>query len=708
MATTQGGQSPAIVTGAGARSQRPSKYEAPYQWDGSGGHAQRILAWVNEAVQEAEMFLKSQTGYRFVDTSHRIMADIGFDELPRTLSKASKNFVKRDVRELVGTLANPRPITSFKSDHPDWEDQSDILNKSYQHWYLSSFVDRKLREALQFAAVEGTGYLMMEWEPNYWIPGDGDIVLQAGGVDMVLPVHVSPETWDLQTAYAVIIRRQYPIVQVIRRFPFAAHLISPDGEAVSRWRRLVNHLRDRVTPTVQNTYGSQRGYRGEDPAGRQLVTVYDVYIMDSQANMGTSPIKMGVEGSPWEYTVPYYEQPIPIGMNDPATYMPITRPADYHDARIFPYRRHLICTRTAVLYDDTSRWWHGQVPLVKFRLDDWPMEYCGIPVTKEPAKLQAMLTSLLRAYDDSSNARLRPGVLFDKNRVSEALARSFDPRAGGQVIGTTNMMGEVLKMAVDPRYYQMGADILETMQWAEESGTRLMGLHDLTAMAKSAQIPGADTIEKMAEMAGPMATDMSRNMEASLRDLGELWKCMFFEFYNARKRWQILGKDGVTEEDFDFDPSTLVPSNQDLPVVGRGGTRSERARVHMRNFHFSIVPNSIYQITQSTRRLLLLQLARLAMPISPKYLLEQFDIPNPQKMIDDFWEYKMEEAQKMTAIQIAAMAMSPMGMAGMAMQQGLQGGGGPDQKGAGRPPSGQEPPHVESKDGGTRSTISES
>lgn len=708
MPTTQERQSAAILTGAGAGSSRPSKYEAPYQWDGTGRQAQRILAWMTESIQEGEMFLKSQTGYRFVDASHRIMADIGFDELPRTLSKASKNFVKRDVRELVGTLANPRPITSFRTDNKDWVDQAEILNKSYQHWYTSSFIDRRLREALQFAAVEGTGYLIMEWDPGFWVPGDGDIALQALGVDAVLPVHISPEDWNLQKAYAVIIRRQYPIFQVIRRFPLAGNLITPDGESVSKWRRLVNNMLDRVTPTVQNTYGAQRGYRGEDPAGKQLVTVYDIYILDAQVNMGEMPIKKGVEGSPWEYQVPFYGQPIPIGMNDPRTMTPITHPANYHDARLFPYRRHIVATRTAVLYDDTSRWWHGQVPLVKFRLDDWPFEYCGVPVTKEPAKLQAMITSLLRAYDDSSNARLRPGVIYDKNRISEGLARAFDPRAGGQVIGSTNTMGEILKLAVDPRYYQMQSDILNTIQWVEESGTKLTGLHDLTAMAKAAQVPGADTIEALAEMAGPLATDMSRNMEASLRDLGELWKSMFFEFYSARKRFQILGTDGITREDFDFDPSTLVPSNLDLPVVGRGGTRSERARVHMRNFHFSIVPNSIYQMTQSTRRLLLLQLARLGMPIPPEYLLEQFDIPNPQKMIDEFWEYKMEEAQRMTAIQIASMAMSPMGMAGMAMQHGLQGGGGPNQKGAGRPPTGQEPPHVEQKDGGTRSTISES
>ena len=703
MATTQGGQSPAIVTGAGAGSFRPSKYEAPYKWDGSRSQAQRILSWMNECIQEGESFLKCQTGYRFVDFSHRIMADIGFDEIPGTVSKASENFVKRDVKEMVGTLANPRPISSFDSENKDWADQADILNKGYLGWYMRQFADRRLREALQYAAVEGTGYLVTEWDPGYFTPGDGDVKSQALGVDAVLPVQISPEDWDLQKAYAVVIRRQYPIFHVMRRFPTAAHLISPDGEAVSKWRRLVNNLLDRITPTVQNTYGSQRGYRGEDPAGKHLVTVYDIYVLDGQANMGSASTKMGVEGSPWEYRVPYYGEPIPIGMNDPSG-MPITRGANLHDARMFPYRRHIIATRTAILYDDTSRYWHGQVPIVKFRLDDWPFEYCGIPITKDPAKLQVLHTSLLRAYDDSSNARLRPPLAYDKSRYSSELEKKIDPRVGGQMVGVSNMLGEVFKLLVDPRYYTMENNILEFMQQAKESGARLMGLHDLTAMAKAAQVPGSDTIEKMAELAGPIATDMSRNMEASMRDWAEQWKAHFFEFYTVKKRWQILGRDGVTKEDFDFDPSTLVPSNQDLPVVGSGATRSERARVHMRNFHFNIVPNSIYQMTQSTRRLLLLQLARLGMPISPIYLMEQFDIPNPQKMVDEFWEYKLEEAQKMTEVQIAAMAMSPMGMLGGAVQQGLFGGGSQ----TGRPPSGQESPHVEQKDGGTRSTISES
>lgn len=711
MPTTQGGQSPAIVTGAGAGSSRPSKYEAPYVWDGKKGTAQRILSWVTECVQEGDWFLRGQMGYQFVDTSYRIMTDKGFVELPETLSKVSKNFVKRDVRELVGTLANPRPIASYLTENQKYLKPNDILNKGYLHWNNACFSDRKLRKALQYAAEEGTGYLIQEWDPSFWEPGQGDVREQALGVDSVLPIQISPEDWDLQTCYAVVIRREFPVFQVRRRFPLYADMIFPDGDSPSRWRRFAAGLMDKVVATVQNTYGSQRGYRGENPAGRHLTTVYDIYILDGQRNMSDRPVKMGVPESPWEYTVPYYKQEIPIGIIDPATGSQMTRPANLHDCAMFPYRRHLVCTKNVVLYDGPSRWWHGKVPIVKFVLDDDPHEYCGMPVSKDPAKLQAMLTSILRAFDDSVNARLRPPLGYDGNRTSKQKAEAFDPRKGGQTFQTSNVIGETFKMLVDPRYYDQPNNILEIIKWIEESGAKLMGLHDLIAMSKAAQIPGADTIEKLSEMAGPVATDMSRNMEEAQRFRAELFKGNFFEFYTIKKRFQIMGQDGITREDFDYDPASLVPSDIDLPIINRGGTRSERARIFMRNFHYYIVPNSIYQMTQSSRRLLLLQLARFGMPIPPKYLMEQFDLPNPEKLIQEFWAYKADEAVKMTEIQILAQSimaqMSPMGQVMGAMQQGMKGGGGNPQ-GEGRPPTGQQPPHMEPKDGGTRMAISES
>ena len=726
-ATTLADGAPAVSRSSNTR--RPSRYEAPFRLPGNPAQEDSILAWMREAISEGEWFLKSQSGYRFVDASHRIMADIGFDQLPSTLSKASVNFIKRDTRELVGTLSNPRPMSSFKCDNQLFDQTADVLNRLYQNWYFETFVDRQIRGALQYSAVEGTGYLLTEWDPQFWGTGRGDIRCLPLGVDAVLPIQISPEGWDLQEAYAVIIRRQVPMTWVLRRFPQFRDKLSPDGESVNRFRRLVNNMMDKVAATVHNTYGSQRGYRGEDPATRSLITVHDIYIMDASVNITGSSIKMGIPGSPWEYTVPSYGSEIPIAVNNPATGQPMTRRADMHDARLFPYRRHIVATRNVVLYDDTSRWWHGQIPLVKFRLDDWPFEYCGIPVTKDPAKAQAMMTSLLRAYDDSANARLRPPIVWDGSRFSTNAAKSFDPRSGGQVIEASNLLGDAFKLAVDPRYYQMQADILELINWIKEEGTKLMGLHDLKAMQDAAQIPSSDTIEKLAEIAGPIATDMSRNMEAALRCLGEQFNGLAFEFYNARRRFQILGPDGLTREDFDFDPGTLIPRDLDLPGLGAGGTRSERGRAHMQNFQYTIVPNSVYQITQSTRRLLNLQLARMGFPVSPYTILEQFDIPNPGKapvganteiekwkawqseQLDVMIQQQMKLAQAQMAMQTEAAMTSPLGQLSDAIRTAVQTppGGGPGGKPQeGRPPTAQEPPKLKTKDGGTRSTISES
>lgn len=718
-------KSPAILTGSSAN--RPSRYEAPYRYDGSPSSQDRILGWMREAISEGEWFLKSQTGYRFVDHSYRIMNDIGFDELPATLSKSSANFVKRDVREQIGMLSNPRPITSYKTLNPKFDPQTFIMNQLYMGWYYMQFVDRALAGALKYAGVEGTGYLMMEWDSGYF-GGRADIKMTPLGVDAVLPVQIDPESWDLQSSYAVVIRRQMAITHVLRRFPQFAHMITPDGESVGRLRRIINNIRDVVTPTVHNTYGSQRGYRGEDPSSRHYVTVYDIYIHDSQCNLSNGEIKMGLKNSPWEYTVPAYgsDVPLPYGYTDGQMVM---RPANYHDARLFPHMRHVVATRNCILKDDTSVYWHCQVPVTKFTLDAWPQEYCGIPLTKEPAKMQAMATSLLRAYDDTCNAKLRPPMTYDGNRTTPAEARAFDARSGGQLFEANDSTGQpVFRMAVDPAIYQMGADTLKTIDYCRQMAADLIGNPGMKELSKAAQIPSGDSIEKLMEIAGPLPTENSRNMEASLRCMGEQFKALAFEFYNARRRFTILGPDGITEQDYDFDPGELIPAQLAMDGLPPNATRSQRARAFMEQIYFWVLPNSMYQITQSTRKLLTLQLARMGAPISWYTIMEQFDIPNPGRPpalpdgkqpvteVEKWIAWKLEEARVMIAVQMELTkaqigmgmmqdAASPLGQLSGAIQQAVQSKPGGDQ---GRPPSGQQSPHVETKDGGTRATVAES
>lgn len=134
-------------------------------------------------------------------------------------------------------------------------------------------------------------------------------------------------------------------------------------------------------------------------------------------------------------------------------------------------------------------------------------------------------------------------------------------------------------------------------------------------------------------------------------------------------------------------------------------------------------------MTQSNRKMLNIQLARMGFPVSPYTVLESCDVPNPGQPpvgatteIDKFWAWKQEEAKKMVEIQMAAQqqqaAANPLaalvaGAAGAAANGGGGGGGGGqvNPQGEGRPPSGQQRPHQEIKkdeQGGERSVIAES
>jgi hypothetical protein len=242
-------------------------------------------------------------------------------------------------------------------------------------------------------------------------------------------------------------------------------------------------------------------------------------------------------------------------------------------------------------------------------------------------------------------------------------------------------------------------------------------------------------------------------MEAALGQLGEMMKCMFFQFYTAPRRLQILGKDGVTLQDFEedehgnkkpliFRPGELIPAYAPgEPMNGPSRyTMIQRARMYMNSFFFKITPNSLHNITQMTRKLLYIQLQKAGMPIDPWTMADIMDIPNfghaPEGTQTVFERWVAWERIK-GDLQARIQAQSQEILAAQQMKQavqmaGLQGGdfsglippstpeGPPTQGGAlpqpsyspalghnppGRPPEFTGNPRIVQKDQGTRSTI---
>lgn len=672
-----------------------AKYEIPPM---NAGAPDR-LAWLTEQLREGEAYIRATTPTDDIKLAMKMISGKYEEKLPRRLSNLRVNYVRRQVREVVATLSNLRPMWGYSNDNREYDAQTSILNKLLQGWWMSSFADRRIKEALQYAAVQGVGYISPIWDKDFWTAGRGDVALHVYGLYDVIPIQMGPDS-DLQNAYAVILKIEVPINRARNLYPAFADKITPDRIAPSWYSQALGKVRRFLSPILEY---SQR----EESASGQPPTV-DIcyaYVLDNSINQSGQTVPMGDPGTSWYYEVPSFGSDLSTGVHD-LLGRPLTRKAGYEDSRLYPMRRLITFTSSCVIADGPSPWWHAKVPVVPFYLDDWPWEPFGAPVARDGLSVQATNISLLRAIVDSANVRLDPPAGYNRDTISNTAARKVSLRVPGQRIPIDTTVPEHFKPLVDPRQYDVPPWILELIPQLWAFSDKLLGLNDVQALARSrAQMPAADTIDKVLELAGPVATDQSRSMEPGLAQIGEMFKSLVFQFYTDARRIKLLGPDGVTPEDFDYDPGTLIPAG-----MGDSSNRITKAKLHQNRFLFHVTPASLHQITQTSRRLMYLQLSRVGFPIDPWTLAEIFDVPNfgrpPEgaNTVIERWvawnELQMELAAK-------AQQMQQMQSVAAALRSSAAPGLGPPHP-EGRPPTAQTVPHIETRDGGSRTTIAES
>ena len=136
------------------------------------------------------------------------------------------------------------------------------------------------------------------------------------------------------------------------------------------------------------------------------------------------------------------------------------------------------------------------------------------------------------------------------------------------------MQGEPIKFPVPPEYYNVPPHIPQWIHEQEDRMDYLTGVRDLVAIAKAKQVPGADTLEKLMEMAGPIVQDMVRALEQPLQQLGKWRIAYYFQFYTRARMISVAGLDGVPIDE-QYRPEKLVPLvNGETPSQTR--TRARR------------------------------------------------------------------------------------------------------------------------------------
>lgn len=663
-------------------------------------YADKILSWSNEIIQQGTTYLRLQPAYPYIQAGIDLINGINNPSTIQTLSDAKTESVVRNLKELIAAQSNLRIIPNFKTAVSEFENQAAILNKAYMSWQTMVFADRAIRQAWQYAAGGGTGYLGIRWNPDYWGPGKGDIELVPYGPLDVIPVGL-PANHNLQQAYAVAIKVSTPWHQVVRRYPEFADKIRP-AQNSSAFGNVVARSVQVASAALRYVQGAVQPDAEKKPW--PTVDVYHIYIDDDSVNNTGQDILMGDPGTSWSYVVPYIGKRIPSQL-DPQGW----REATMADCRMYPNRRKIVATSDFVLTPDPTRqvneFWHGKVPVVQWRADDWAWAFLGFPLSKAGSSLEAANISMLRGLVDATNVKLSPPRAYDRNTMSSALAQTLNTRIPNQVVGLDMTFGgEQLKPLLPADYYSTNPAATDAFIQANEQRIKdQMGVADAAALSRARQLPSGDSMEKILDALGPIVKDQSRNMEASIRDLGEMWKSCFFQFYTAKRRMQMLGQQGLTEEDWDLDPGTLIPAPM-LP----GASRYEIAQRHALNFTFTVTPYSLHELNSISRKLLFLQLSRFGFPISWWKLAEVFDIEDfgPKPYIEDPETGERRQTRNELETWIAQQEMMARMKAASEPPQGAPQSqqeaqtGVPHKPGAGRPPSGQQLPTLEQKSDG--------
>lgn len=682
-----------------------SDYRCPAMWDKDGhdSQAQRDLklGWLKEAISEGNNFLKCQRAYPDIDRAHDLLFGPFEERVPQALSQINVNRLKRQIKEQVAVLSNLRPIWNYKTDNRQAEAQCVVLNKLLAAWFQGTFADRSLREALQYAAVEGIGYASPVWERDFWGTGRGDIELLTYGAKDVLPVQM-PKKHDLQRCYAVPIRTEYPIAMAHAAWPEFADKIVPDRSQPGWFRRGLKKVERFLSPALNVTDQD----RGDEEASGPVVDIYNVYILDRTVNKTGQVIPMGKPGTNWAYTVPYVGMDIPTGLIDPGTNQMLYRKANWQDALLYPGRRLLVATNKLILEDGPSPWWHGKVPLVPFRMDDWVFEFLGFSLVREGASIQASRNKLMRVMDDSANCRLRPTLAYDES-LPKSDIDALDTRQPNQRIAVPMSMGRMIEPLLGADYYDVPAWVMAYMEKLESDQDYVMAHRDMAALARARQLPAADSLEKLFEVLGPIPQDQSRTMEKSLRELGEMLKYLSFQWYTTPRKVQIGGTGMILPEDYDYDPGNMIPARSEAEA---NEIYFRRVRQHAEQFTFQVAPLSAHQITQLGRQMIVMQLFRSGFPIDPWTMAEAFDLPNfgpppegTKNMIERWVAWIRMRGEMMGQMQAEAQAAAQGGGLAEAVASAM-GANTP----VGRPPSGSAPPTIKTKEGGARSTITES
>jgi hypothetical protein len=548
-------------------------------------HDLLVSRWCEAVFEEAKDDLERNDDVVQIDRAiNYLMGKQWVERRPSYKAAPVANRLWTNLVQLISYLTDIRPSFEIKANNKLYDEHAKVLNKMVRAWFMNEDIDMTLAMIIVHAALT-IGYGRLIWNPDLK-NGEGEMELTALGAMDLIPIRPSH---TLQRSLGVIYRAPKPISWFKEKYPlkgykvpvdkeYSQYLGGPSQAGTGMWGRAWQVL----SPQMRRVFG-QTTSQARDSA-IPMALYREFWIRDSQRNTSNATVWVGDQQREYGYAV----QP---------------------GQKLYPRGRLMILGGPVVLYDGPNPHYHGQFPFQCLRLNRVPWQFPGLSEFRNQIPLQDVMNNVLAGILDAVKKAVNPQLLAPDNAFGASVKKNLDPNMPNAKIFYSPASIQAPTWGPAP---VLPSFVFQTMLYAQQELDSQSGFLDMGSISRRGIVPAGDTLEQLKEGQQTLVRLKVRYIEDFMKQMGQQWVPNAFQFYTLKRRMQLLGSEGLTWEDFDWDPGTMVPY----------GTPAEE---HWKAFTFMMVPGSLLKSARMPQQALMLNLRRMG-DMDMKNMLESLDL----------------------------------------------------------------------------------
>jgi hypothetical protein len=690
-------------------------YAPPSAFDSFGRfipNDSKLLDWLTTNRRTGMEYLRLNQGFKDAEINMAILKGSNLVKVAKSSGLSTLNIKKlrRQGKEQIANHTTVQPRWGFRTYDKTNEEatkQASIFTKRLNAWFTDQFVDLTIEEVLNWTEGSGTGWMFL-WPEKSILTNNFDIIPYALSYKDVIIGHM-PKNANYQKAYWHEVRLEMSVPEAHERFPRHVNLINKDRDVPSTFARIWSKVRN--SRPYRGVVDRMKHNKNETQAQSTfpVVDIFYTWVRDSSINTTGQTILMGEEDSVYSYEVPSYTNingrtnttgnGIFYEEMDAESGQPVKKEQQREltpdECKFYPNRRLIISCANGIIYDGPPLFGGNLVPIAPFKFENIVGELLGVSPLNDAKELESAANMLLRSMIDSTITKKAPPISVDINAPKAMRSDGFSLAKPNQKFQfDMRMMPTPIKPLIDSSYYEIDRAAPELVKLLFQMQDYLVGTSDWQQAAMQLkQMPSQDTQESLVRALGVLATAQSRGIEKSLLMIGMIWAQFFPQVYDTKDLLNVIGVDGVSWEQFDYDPDSLIPKKE-------GDTRPfhVRCKEHLSKFTFYAEPNSLMEQNSLTNRLALLQIRNAGVKIAGRKIYDAF--VKDKEYAENLKEYYAEQesdikmAAKLNA-EIQAAKASLENPVAAAVGNIMNGSNGNNNEG--RPPTNQAPANLEQK-----------